>query len=71
MKYNASIIGKIPYNTKLQRDKTFAVRSPCEYSWKNLCVCIKTTYTSAKTLKFTGKHLRFKQYPEHREGFGP
>ena len=30
----------IPYSTKVSRDKTFAVRSPCEYSRKNFRVCI-------------------------------
>ena len=47
------------YSTKLLRDKTFVVRSPCEYLQKHFCVCIKTTSTSAK--KFMGEHSRFKQ----------
>ena len=31
----------ILYSTKHSRDKTFAVRSPCEYSQKNFRGCIK------------------------------
>ena len=37
------------------RAKTFAVRLPCEYSWKNICVCSKTTSTSAKHLEIHRK----------------
>ena len=32
------------------RDKTFAVRSLCEYSWKIFCVCIKTTSTRTSAI---------------------
>ena len=41
---------RLPYSTKLPRDKTLTVRSPCEYSWKNFPIYIKTASTSAKTL---------------------
>ena len=48
----------ILYNAKLLWDKTFAVRSPCEYSFtEKTHICIKTTFTSAKALR--GKYLRF------------
>ena len=30
----------VPYSTKLLRDKTFTVRSSCEYSQKNFRICI-------------------------------
>ena len=39
----------VPYSTKLPRDKTFVVRSPCDYSRKKLCVYIKTS-TSTETI---------------------
>ena len=38
------------YSTKHLRDKTFAVRSPCEYSQKNYRICIKTMSNSTKAL---------------------
>ena len=34
----------LPYSTKVSRDKTFVVRSPCEYSRKNFHVCISIAH---------------------------
>ena len=61
----------IPYSTKHLRAKTFVVRSPCEYLWKNFHVYIKTTFKCQNTLKLVGKHSRFKQNHENHESFGP
>ena len=64
------------YSTKVSRDKTFAVRSPCEHSWKNFRVCISIEQNdvlkiskSLNILKFTEKHSRFKENCEYRASF--
>ena len=41
---------KLPYSTKLSRNNTFTVRSPCGVFTENFHVYIKTTSTSAKAL---------------------
>ena len=65
----------LPYSTKLLKDKTFAVRSQCEYLWKtfafvtkqhpqvhkNFEICGKTFAVQAKTTKST-KVLAFKHF---------
>ena len=49
----------IPYSTKVLKDKTFAVRSPCEYSRKNFHVCISIAQNDvlkiSKRLEIRGK----------------
>ena len=53
----------ILYNAKLLWDKTFAVRSPCEYSFtEKTHICIKTMFTSAKALR--GKIFVVHKYHE-------
>jgi len=66
------------YNTKVSRDKTFAVRSPCEYSWKNFHVCISIAqndvlkiFKCLNILKFMEKHSRFKEKPRIPRKFCP
>ena len=69
----------VPYSTKVSRDKTFAVRSPCEYSRKNFRVCIKNVHYSVYSrspsrrlyMKFAGKHSRFKGKPRKLQKFCP
>ena len=58
----------MPHSTKVSRDKTFVDRSPCEYSWKNFCICISIAQNDAlkiskhlNFLKFVEKHSRFKE----------
>ena len=41
----------IPHSTKLPRDKTFAVRSPCEYLWKKICEIWEKFAVQTKTVK--------------------
>ena len=56
------------YSTKVSRDKTFAVKSPCEYSQKNFHICISIAQNDVlkiskrlNILKFAEKHSRFKE----------
>ena len=59
----------IPYSTKVSRDKTFAVRSPCEYIFAEKLSSLHqkrplaTQFTTQFILKFAGKHSRFKGKP--------
>ena len=54
-KYMFSLLITVPYNTKLSRDKTFVVRSPCKYSQKNIHVCIKQSPQKPKNFEICGK----------------
>ena len=70
-----SIIGKnlsIRYGTKHSRDKTFAVKSSCEYLRKNFCGCIKNflILTIALENSWT-KHSRFKVKLQNPRTFCP
>ena len=49
------------YSTKLAKDLTFAVRSPCEYLWKLSSLHQNNVHKCQNTLKFATKHLQFKQ----------
>ena len=62
----------ILHSTKYSRDKTFAVRSPCEYSWKNFHDCIKNFLILAITLEnLWAKHLRFQVKLQNPRTFCP